>query len=240
MPGPLRAGSFATVELSEVMRTSGAARAFTDEPVARETLYRILDNARFAPSGGNQQPWVVLVVEDSARRRRIRDLAQLGWREYKAHVAAGLRPVGAGPARGGARPRGDPAPGRPTPPPLGVIAGLNEVPVLLVVAARLTALAVMDADLDRQSIVGGGSIYPFVQNILLAARDEGLGGTMTTFIARQHAEAAALLGIPPDHAIAAMVALGRPAKQVTRLRRDPVEQFTHIDTWAGPALRPTT
>ncbi len=221
------------------MRTSGAARAFTDEPVGHETLYRILDNARFAPSGGNQQPWVVLVVEDPARRRKIRDLAQLGWREYKAQVDAGLRPFAPGPDGRWPGPGVDLAQARATPAPMSFIDGLDEVPALLVVAVRLTALAVMDADLDRQSIVGGGSIYPFVHNILLAARAEGLGGTMTTFIARSDAEATALLGVPPDHAIAATVALGRPVRQVTRLRRHPVEQFTHIDSWTGPPLRPT-
>jgi nitroreductase len=226
------------VELSEVMRTSGAARGFTDEQISREALYRILDHARFAPSGGNQQPWVVLVVTDPGLRRRLRELAQLGFREYAAHVRAGVRPFAPGPDGRWHGPGVDLAQARTIPAPYPFIDELDEVPVLLIVVARLTALAVMDADLERQSIVGGASVYPFVQNILLAARDQGLGGTITTFLARQDREVADLLGIPKDHAVAAAVALGRPARPVTRLRRHPVEQFTHVDTWTGPPLTP--
>ena len=97
----------------------------------------------------------------------------------------------------------------------------------------LRVLAVMDRDLDRPSLVGGGSIYPFVQNILLAARNQGLGGVLTTFLAAHEPRAAALLGLPADQAIAAMVGLGTPVHQVTRLRRRPVESFATIDTFDG-------
>ncbi len=76
------------MELDQMMRTTPATRDFTDAPVAPEVLHRILDRARFAPSGGNRQPWHVIVVEDAALRREVRDLYVLGWREY---VALGQR-----------------------------------------------------------------------------------------------------------------------------------------------------
>jgi len=224
------------VELREAMRTSGAVRKFTDAPVPDEVLGRVLDAARFAPSGGNQQPWVVLVVRDPELRRRLRDLSVLGWREYAAQVAAGVRPFAPGPDgiwRGAAI---DLDAAAATPAPMSFIDHLDTVPVLLVLVARLTALAVMDVELARQSIVGGGSIYPFAQNILLAARDEGLGGTITTFAIRRETEAARLLEIPPGHAVAAVMALGYPLRRATRLRRRPVGAFTRVDTFTGPAF----
>ena len=80
------------MDLSEVMRTAGAAREFTLEPVDDAVLHRVLDHARFAPSGGNRQGWDVIVVRDPAIRAAVRDLCVLGWREYMAHVEQGLVP----------------------------------------------------------------------------------------------------------------------------------------------------
>jgi nitroreductase len=108
--------------------------------------------------------------------------------------------------------------------------------VLLTLWVELAALAVIDNGLGRQSIVGGGSIYPFGHNILLAARDLGLGGVMTTALARQEPAVKELLGVPDGYALAGLLALGHPAHQVTKLRRAPVEEFTTVDHFAGPAF----
>jgi len=80
------------MELIEALRTTGSVRAFTDEPVDDATLATVLDNARFAPNGGNAQAWHVVVVKDSEVRRRLRDLYLPGWYDYLAMHAAGLRP----------------------------------------------------------------------------------------------------------------------------------------------------
>jgi nitroreductase len=223
------------VDVYEAMRTTPATRSFLDEPVPPETLHRILDHARFAPSGGNRQGWRVVVVEDPASRRRLRDLYVLGWREYTAHLAEGLvpfAPVGGtweGPAVDleAARRRESPHP---------FADNLDTVPVMLVVVVDLGAVAVMDNGLGRQSIVGGGSVYPFIHNILLAARNEGLGAVMTTAICREEPAVKELLGIPDGHAVAGLVALGRPRRPATRLTRLPVEAFTSVDTFDGPAF----
>ncbi|MBX6391534.1 MAG: nitroreductase family protein [Frankia sp.] len=224
------------MELAEAMRTSGAVRAYTGTPVPDEVLARVLDNARFAPSGGNTQPWTVLVVRDQALRTQLRDLVQQGWREYAAQVRAGVRPFA--PSEDGRwhGPVVDLAAAAETPAPNPFVDTIDQAPVLLVLVARLTALAVMDVDAGRQSIVGGASIYPFAQNVLLAARAEGLGAVLTTFLARRAARAEELLRVPPGHAIAAVIVLGYPAKRATRLRREPVSAFTRFDTFDGPAF----
>jgi nitroreductase len=222
------------MELYDVMRTTPATRTFTDEAVDDEVLYRILDHARFAPSGGNRQGWHVIVVSDSATRQRLRDLYVLGWREYTAHVREGLVPFAPGDAGRWTGPAVDLEKARRTPAPHGFADHLDTVPVLLVLVADLGALATMDNGLDRQSIIGGASIYPFAHNILLAARNEGLGGVMTSVIARQEPAVRELLGIPVGYGVAGLLALGRPKKQITRLRREPVEEFAYRDRFGGP------
>ncbi len=85
------------MELTDALRSTASVREFTADPVDRDQLERILELARFAPSGGNRQPWAVVVLEDPAVRTAIRDLAQVTWREYIAQVRAGLVPFVVGP-----------------------------------------------------------------------------------------------------------------------------------------------
>lgn len=224
------------MELSLVMRTTPATREFTGEPVPDETLRRILDHARFAPSGGNRQGWRVIVVEDPALRRRLRELYQRAWKEYWAHVEAGVVAFAPGADRF-SRAHVDLDAAHQKDLPNAFADQMEHHPVLLVVAVELSALAVLDHGLDRQSIVGGASIYPFCHNVLLKARDEGLGGVMTTAICREESGVADLLGIPPTHVVASLIALGRPAREVTELSRRPVDRFTTVDRFDGPPLQ---
>ena len=222
------------MELYEVMRTTAAVRGFTPDPVPDEVLHRILDHARFAPSGGNRQGWRVVVVRDQELRRRIRELYQLGWREYSAHVRAGLVPFA---PRDGGRwtgPAVDLDQARRTPAPNPFADHLDQVPVMLLVCAELGALACVDNGLGRQSIVGGASIYPFAHNLLLAARNEGLGGVMTSVLVRQEPALRQLIGLPEAFALAGLIALGHPRRRVTRLSRRPVEEFAVVDRFDGP------
>jgi nitroreductase len=224
------------MELYEAMRTTPATREFTDEPVADEVLRRILDNARFAPNGGNRQGWRVLVLKDPAVRRRIRELYQLGWREYMAHIRQGLVPFAAKDNGRWTGPAVDLAAARETPAPDAFGDNLEHVPALLLVLAKFGALATVDNGLDRQSIIGGGSIYPFCHNLLLAARNEGLGGVMTSVLMREEPAVKELLGIPDGFGVAALIALGHPRKVITKLRRAKVEEFTTVDRFDGPAF----
>ena len=227
------------MELQEALRSTGAIRDFTDEPVEDETIIRILDSARFAPNGGNAQSWQVALVKDPSVRARIRDLYVAGFHEYVAMGAAGLRPwapITDPEAEAAAIQRGREA--HESDAPAGDFAQhFDRVPAMLAVAADLRLLAAMDRDLDRYSIVGGASVYPFVWSILLAAHGEGLGGVMTTMAIRREPELAEVLGLPPTHAFAAVVVLGHPVERPSRLTRRAVGEFATIDRFDGRPLR---
>src|SRR5439155_3863090 len=89
---PFRTSQEAAMELYEVMRTTFAAREFTDEPVPDAVLFKILDHARFAPNGGNRQGWRVIVVRDPATRKALSDCAAPAAKRYAAQVQAGESP----------------------------------------------------------------------------------------------------------------------------------------------------
>jgi nitroreductase len=216
------------MELLDALRTNPAVREFTDQPVSDEVVAELLDAARFAPSGGNRQPWRVAVVRDAALRRRLADLCAPVQAEYLAIGMTGVTPF----AAVGQQPEVEPPDHVPNP----VLDGIEAVPVVLVVAADLSLIAMMDKDLDRPALTGGASVYPFVHSLLLAARDRDLGGVLMTFLARAEDAARPLLGLPAEWAIAAMVCIGHPAKRATKLRRRPVSEFATVDRFDGPAL----
>jgi nitroreductase len=219
------------MDLYDVMRTTFAARDFTDEPVPDAVLGRILENARFAPSGGNRQPWRVVVVRDPATREALVPLIVPTLQRYIAQVQIGespwntVHPTRLGEAEIAAAPA-----------PEAMIRKLTHAPVVLMVFADLAYIASFDSQLDRVGVISGASIYPFVWNILLAARNEGYGGTLTTFAAGREPDVQQLLGVPAHYAFAAMLPLGRPVQQLTRLRRNPVDDFVRLERWDGPPL----
>jgi nitroreductase len=207
------------------MTTAGSCRYFRPDPVDDETLYALFDVARFAPSGGNRQPVRFVVVRDPAIRRRLAELYLIPWAPYyEASMAGGIQ-QGSGlkavqEADHFAR-------------------HLADVPVLVMVAVDAGQVLVTDAGLGRTSFVGGASVFPTVQNLLLAAREQGLGATLTTLLAQFEPEIQALLGLPPELAVVGTVALGWPARPLpTRLRRRPVEELVSIDRYGEPLLPP--
>jgi len=221
------------MELTDALRTTGAVRNFTDRVVDDAVLARVLETARFAPSGGNAQAWRVVVVKDSANRRRLRECYLRGSREYMALLAAGLRPW----APTNDREAEARALAAENVSAVGDFAEkFDEVPVLLALFADLSMLAAVDRDADRYTFAGGASLYPFAWSILLAARDESLGGVITTIAIREEAEVQALLGAPDHLALAAVIALGYPVRQPRRLRRQPVSSFATVDSIDGPAF----
>lgn len=227
------------MDLIHTLRTTGAVRDFLPDPVDDDVLYRLLDTARFAPNGGNRQAWHAVVVRDAALKTTLRDLYLPGWYEYLAQGAAGLvpwAPVTDLEAEQRALAGADALAAAAGAGPGGFAEHLDQVPVLILVLADLRKLATVDRGFDHYTIVGGASIYPFTWSLLLAARAEGLAGVMTTMVVRREAEVRAAFAIPDHMTVAALVALGRPVQQPSRLTRQPVEEFATIDRLDGPAL----
>lgn len=219
------------MDLYDVLRTTGAVRAFTDEPLPDAVLHRILDNARFAPSGGNRQGARVIVVRERATREALVALTEPAARRYTAQRIAGESPWNTVvPSRVSDE---DVA---ATEVPDSFTAPLLTAPVVLVVCVDLAVVAATDSELDRVGIVGGGSVYPLAWNVLLAARAEGFGGTFTTMAVAAEPQVQELLGIPASWAVACVMPLGRPVQQVSRLSRRPVEELAVRERFDGPPL----
>jgi len=209
------------------MRCAPTSRRFSPEAVPLEALVRALELARFAPSGGNRQGWRVVVVRDPDARLALRELYLPHWRAYMQHTGGAKmleQPEQFDPARVRMVRRADEYANR-----------LEEVPVHLVVGVRLADLAVTDAGLPRQSIVGGASVYPFVQNLLLALRDEGLGAALTTLLVPAEEEVRRLLAIPEDVALAAHLGVGHRADPwPQQLSRRAVSEFAFAERFGQP------
>ncbi len=214
------------MELIHALRSNGAVRSFTDRPVDDATLHAVLDTARFAPSGGNRQPWRVAVVRDLDTRREMGDLMRTVWDEYIAANATGATAFAFGRS----------IDALPVSVPNALIDEIERVPVVLAIAADLCNIAMMDGNLDRPPITGGASIYPFCWSILVAGHEHGLGGVLTTFLSRQEPTIAPRLALPDDHALAAVIFLGYPTHQNTKLRRNPVNSFATIDRFDGDSF----
>jgi nitroreductase len=220
------------MELFEVMRTTFAARDFTADPLPDATLVKILEHARFAPSGGNRQGWHVIVVRERATREALAAAAAPAAKRYAAQVKLGESPWNTVVPT-----KADAATIEATPPPARLVEPVLKAPVVLVICVDLRVVASMDQNLDRVGIVSGASIYPFAWNILLAARHEGFGGTITTLAVAQEPRLREVLGLPPHVAVCAVMPLGKPVKQLSALKRKPVAEFATRERFGGPALK---
>lgn len=217
-----------SMELYDAMRSTAAVREFTGDPLPDDVLERILDNARFAPTGGNRQGVRVIVLRDQDTRAALADLGLTAARRYTAQLANGespwntLQPNSLDAATIGAAQV-----------PAQMSAPFREAPVVLMFLVNLGVVAATDQDLDRIAVVPGASVYPFVWNVLLAARNEGFGGVLTTMVVAEEPRAKSLLGIPDSYAIAALVPLGKPVRQLSKLRRRPVSDFATCERFDG-------
>lgn len=219
------------MELTDVMRATFAAREFTDDPLPDDVLYRILDNARFAPSGGNRQGAHVIVVRDDAIKNRIAELGKPCVRRYVAQRNAGEKPWNPVHPTAVAQSVID-----ATEVPATFVEPIQKAPVVLVVSVDLAVVAAVDQDLDRVGLASGASIYPLVWNILLGAREAGFGGTFTTMAVPAEAALKELLELPDTHGVAAVIPLGKPVRQLTKLRRQAVEEFVTVASYHGAAF----
>lgn len=213
------------IDLYAAMSTLRAVRRLKPDPIPRDVLRRVLQAAAWAPTGGNTQPWRVIVVEEAAKKEKLGELYSKAWFAYSAqHMnqldgapesirTAGEKMLDAG----------------------NYLANhFGETPSVLIFCFNPKLMAITDARLDRVSVVGGASIYPGVQNTLLACRAEGLGCVLTTLLCQEEAAVRELLEIPEPWATAAAIPIGYPVRGGHGpISRRPVEKLAFQDSWGA-------
>jgi nitroreductase len=223
------------LDVFEAMHTARAMRRFKPDPVPEALITRILDAAIRAPSAGNAQNWAFVVVRDAERRRRLGAIYRKASDIASAMYAARGRPPHLSEAQfrrlmtSGAF----------------LWDHMAEAPVILVpcqTQPRLPSPDALPPDIrarfaDEQRYVErirGSSIYPAVQNVILACRALGLGTTITTNHIRCEDEVKAVLDVPDDVATFALMPIGYPLDPFGPVTRRPVAEVTHADRWAEP------
>jgi nitroreductase len=195
-------------DLFDVVLGQRACRDFLPDPVPDADVERMLEAATHAPSAENLQPWVFVVVTDAKARRGVVELLRQAW-------AGGAE----------AYSRGRLAEHLFTDVAHGVEEGIGRAPVLVVVA--------VDTDVVADHSVAS-SIFPAVQNLLLAAGALGYGCALTTLAAARPAKLSALLTLPAHVRPIAVVPIGRPARPLGPPRRQPVAAKAHRDRYGTP------
>ncbi len=216
----------AGIDLFEAMSTLRAVRRLRTDPIPDDLLKKVLTAATWAPNGGNRQGWHFIAVKDPAKKKVMRDLYLPIWTGYenshRPSVAKLPEPerTRVGKMYDTARYLGE---------------NFDKAPVIVVVCVHPADLAITDAKLERPSVVGGGSIYPAVQNLMLACRSQGLGSTLTTLLCMVEPKVKELLAIPDDWITAAHIPIGYPqGKGFGPVNRKPVEEVTSLDGFGNP------
>jgi len=213
------------MELYDALLTTRAMRRYRDDPVTDDEIERCLRAAQQAPSGGNLQPWQYLVVTDPERRARVGELYKSAYDRYERTLLA-MTPRFRTPE--------DEASWRRTAEASRHLADhFGEAPAL--VLFLLPMIEWMPADDEGRMDIGPlyASVYPAVQNFMLAARELGIGTALTTVVRIRHDELRALLGIPESMEVAAVVPMGRPTGSFGVARRKPVAAVTHWDAFGN-------
>ena len=211
------------MNLMEAMSTLRAVRRLKPDPIPEDVLDRVLQAAAWAPTGGNAQPWRIVLVRDAAKKKRQGELYAEQWdifaKGYQANVD-GL-------------PEADKAQEQRNLNAGNYLAEhFHEAPVIAIFCFNPKMMAITDIKLDRVSVVGGGSVYTAVQNLLLTARAEGLGCVLTTLLCICEPEVRTLLDIPEPWGTAAAIPLGYPVgKGHGPIRRRSTASLVFEDTF---------
>jgi nitroreductase/alkylhydroperoxidase family enzyme len=215
-------------DLYEAASTTRAVRRLRPDPIPEPVLRRVLRAASWAPSGGNLQPWHVIAVRDPARKKGLAELYRGLWSDYATQRRALLAKL-------------PDAVRTPAEKALGsgdhLARHLQDAPVIATFCFHPERLTITDAELGRPSVVGGASLYPAVQNLLLACRAEGLGSVLTTLLCSREKQVRELLEIPEPWATCAFVPIGWPVGGGHGpLARRPVEQVAFADRFGNPCF----
>ena len=209
------------MDLYDAMSTLRAVRRLKADPIPSKVLHRVLRAATWAPSGGNRQCWRIIVVRDQLCKSELAELYKPHWIEYTRGYETLLNQLSGNKLKQTKR---------------GLEAGnylsehLHEAPVICVFCFNPSQMTITDENLQRPSVVGGGSVYPAVQNLLLAARSEGLGCVLTTLLCLEEKSVKSLLDIPDDWFTCAHVPLGYPVLGGHgSISRRPLEHMAYLD-----------
>jgi nitroreductase len=225
--------ALSTTEIAAVSRCIGTMRSvrrFQRVDVAPELVDFVLRHAVQAGSAKNRQPWRFVVVRDARQRSRLRQWYRQGYQDVLAWTRTEA-------VRGEAAPdenRQMAAAGQ-------LAAHFDDVPAVIVVCY-------LPNRRNPADFFGGASVYPAVQNLLLAARAVGLGATLTTLQAlggitedgdaagplSMYDELRQILGIPDGVVPAALVPLGWPAGSFSAGRRSPPSEVAFQERWGTP------
>jgi nitroreductase len=203
------------MEIFEAIYTLRAMRRLKTDPVPDELVWKVLDAAIRAPSGGNLQPWRFVVVTDAAKKKKIGEWYLDGWNKMY------------GPRRD--VPITDPAAARTFKSADHLANHIAEAPVLIFATVMSNMASVSGA---------GPNIFPAVQNLMLAARALGLGTTLTTLHKHHDADVKELLGIPDGVETMALIPMGWPKGNFGTGPRRPVEEVTRWDAWGTKRENP--
>jgi nitroreductase len=199
------------MDFFEVTSTQKAMRRLKTDDVPDELIWKILQTAVMAPSGGNRQPWNFVVVRDAEKKRKIGEWYLDAWdRSYGPAREAMLR---------------DPQMAKTFHSADHLARNIASVPLLIFGTIR------RDMPTSGPNLLLGASIYPAVQNLMLAARAVGLGTALTTLHRLHEAEVKQLLGIPDDVETMAMIPVGWPKGKFGVPSRLPVEKVSYWDQW---------
>ena len=212
------------MELYEAMSTQRAVRRLRPDPIPEDVLKRVLTAATWAPSGGNLTPWRIVLVRDPDKKQALEDLYRPHWEGYAPRYRERIRNESPEVRAKGERvlDAGD-----------YIATHMHAAPVIAVFCFNPDRMTITDDAQGRPSVVGGGSVYPAVQNLLLAARSEGLGCVLTTLLCREEADVKALLKIPGDWFTCAHIPLGYPVgRGHGPISRPPVTEMVFEDEWS--------
>lgn len=205
------------MDLFEALHTQRAIRRLKPDPIPDSVIRQLLEAAICAPSGGNRQGWIFIVIREPEVRTRLGELYREGFQELLKvpyyRDAATLPP--------------DHPAARMLASARHLAGHISEAPVLI--------LACLNTEGATAGLTMGSSIYPAVQNLLLAARALGIGTTLTTIHRFRDRQVKELLGIPPGVETAALIPLGYPIGKFGRPPRKPVQQVTFFDGWGQPS-----
>lgn len=211
------------MELYDAMSTLRAVRRLKPDPIPDDVVERILTAATWAPTGGNMQPWRIVAVTDPDKKQSLEDLYRPHWESYIPGYERRMQ---------------DMSPGAQASSRKALEAGtylanhMHEVPLIAVFCFNPGIMAITDKDQPRPSVVGGGSVYPAVQNFLLAARNEGLGCVLTTLLCYEEPSVKELLNVPADWYTCAHIPIGYPVRGGHGpINRKPMSDMVSYNVW---------